>query len=345
MLSHRALLAAFAAERRRVTAADVRQAYREVSAVPLPGIRRRSRLVPLSIAAAAVLAAIAFGVRELAVPPPIAVAELPAAAEEAPAADLPDAAATPAADPIPTDDPAPDGVLANMTAPTAPLAPDPTTTTLPAPPALDQRLAQVDAPASLHTALVGIARTWGAEPPSDLERAEADFPRFGERRQLEHLPLTGNLAMLRLLDVPAILELRFPNLPDSRWVALVALTPERATLALDGEDVPIELAFLERYWYGRAHVFSRDFEGLGPGLLANDVRGLRVIRLQALLGRTGLYDGGETGTYGATTRAAVTAFQRSRYIEPDGQVGRLTRMVLYAAVGGYQRPTLAGGSS
>jgi peptidoglycan hydrolase-like protein with peptidoglycan-binding domain len=91
-------------------------------------------------------------------------------------------------------------------------------------------------------------------------------------------------------------------------------------------------------------VFSRDFEGLGPGLM-DDQKGLRVTRLQALLGRTGLYDGGETGLFGQTTRSAVMAFQRSRYIEPDGQVGRLTRMVLYAAVGGYNRPTLAGGAS
>ena len=72
---------------------------------------------------------------------------------------------------------------------------------------------------------------------------------------------------------------------------------------------------------------------------------MRVTRLQSLLTRTGLYDGGETGVLGASTRSAVMAFQRSRFIEPDGQVGRLTRMVLYAAVGGYDRPTLAGGAS
>jgi general secretion pathway protein A len=319
MLAHRALLAAFAAERTRVTAADVKKAHREVSSVPLPAVRRPSRLVPIALGAAAVLAAVAFGVRELAAPPPPPVAEAPA----------------------------PDAILANMTAPAVVLpepALDPTTTTLPAPPP-EQRIAQVGAAASLDGALGAIARTWGAEPPSDLERTEAGFPKFAERRQLEHLPLTGNVAMLRLLDVPAILELRFPSLPDPRWAALVALTPERATLVVDGVETPVELAFLDRYWYGRAHVFSRDFEGLGPGIVGDDVRGVRVMRLQALLARTGLYDGGETGTFGASTRAAVAAFQRSRFIEPDGHVGRLTRMVLYAAVGGYQRPSLAGGTS
>jgi hypothetical protein len=35
-------------------------------------------------------------------------------------------------------------------------------------------------------------------------------------------------------------------------------------------------------------------------------------------------------------------FQRSRLLVPDGRVGRLTRIVLYGAAGGYPRPTLAG---
>jgi general secretion pathway protein A len=197
----------------------------------------------------------------------------------------------------------------------------------------------------MHDALDAVARAWRVEPPADADRSEAELPTFGEARDIEHLPLTGNIAMLRLLDVPAVLELRFPGVPDSRWAALLGLSIDRATLWIDGELLPVEPAFLERFWYGRAHVFFRDFEGLGPGLLGPEVRGVRIVRLQALLARTGLYDGGETGVFGPATHSAVVAFQRSRFIEPDGQVGRLTRMVLYAAVGGYERPTLARGPS
>jgi general secretion pathway protein A len=322
MLAHRALLAAFAAERRSVTTTDVRKAHREVSTVPLPVPARRSAwLVPATLAVAACAAAVVVGARNLGSPPPPSPSVL-VVEEKAP-------------------------LVANVdpvSPPTAPApVPDPTTTTIP-PPSPEQRLRGVDAAASLHAALGAIARGWRVEPPSDIEQREEDLPHFADRRQLEHLPLTGNLAMLRLLDVPAILDLRFPSLPDSRYATLVALTPDRAMLSIDGEVQEVELAFLERYWYGRAHVFARDFEGLGPGLL-DETRGLRVTRLQSLLGRTGLYDGGETGVFGPTTRSAVMSFQRSRYIEPDGHVGRLTRMVLYAAVGGYDRPTLAGGAS
>jgi general secretion pathway protein A len=361
MLAHRALLAAFAAERRNVTTRDVRTAYREVSAVPLPVTpSRRSWLVPASVAAGACALFVAVGARELAIPPPPAstsVDERVASARRDEPTPAPvEHRAEPSRDaavPPPARDIAPatthafdDGDHFDETPPPpadAPPVAEVTTTTQPAP-TPEQRLAAVDAITSLRSSLAAVARAWDVEPPSDIELRPDDVPHFAERRQLEHLPLTGNLAMLRLLDVPAIVELRFPNLPDARYASLVQLTPDRATLAIDGELVPVELAFFERYWYGRAHVFSRDFEGLGPGLL-DEQKGLRVTRLQALLGRTGLYDGGETGLYGASTRSAVMAFQRSRYIEPDGHVGRLTRMVLYAAVGGYNRPTLAGGAS
>jgi len=73
MLAHRSLLAAFAAERRRVAGHDVRKAYREVSMVPLPGQQHRSRLLPAAIAAAAGLAAIGLTVRELGLPDPEAL--------------------------------------------------------------------------------------------------------------------------------------------------------------------------------------------------------------------------------------------------------------------------------
>jgi general secretion pathway protein A len=329
MLAHRALLAAFAAERRRVTARDVRIAHREVSTVPLPvTTARRSWAIPATVAATVCAIAVGFGARELAVPrapvvPPVAQQEPPPPAPSEPLVANVAAAAAPA--------------------PEAPLVTSTTTTPVPLTP--EQRLSAVDGAASLASSLDAVARAWRVDAPSPLEHGVEHLPAFAERRQLEHLPLTGNVAMLRLLDVPAVLELRFPSIPDPRWATLTRLGPDGATLTIDGEAVAIELAFFERYWYGRAHVFARDFEGLGPGLLDETSRGMRVTRLQALLARTGLYDGGETGVLGPSTRSAVMAFQRSRFIEPDGQVGRLTRIVLYAAVGGYDRPTLAGAAS
>src|SRR4029453_7218496 len=103
-----------------------------------------------------------------------------------------------------------------------------------------------------------------------------------------------------------------------------------------------EAAVLERAWYGQAFVLSRDFEGLGPGTIDGHSRGARVSRLQGLLKRVGTYAGAESGLFDPPTSAAVLDFQRSRYVSADGIVGRLTRVALYAAAGGYPRPTLTG---
>src|SRR5262245_60420837 len=163
MLAHRALLATFAAERRRVTVRDVRKAHHEVSAVPLPVQVRRSWVGPVAVAASVCAIALALGARELAVPPP---------------ADVP---------PPVAEEPQPGPRLANITAtPPAPVVPEPaaevTTTTTPPPPPPEHRLRAVDAGTSLHAALDAVARAWRVDPPSDIERAADDLPHFAERR-------------------------------------------------------------------------------------------------------------------------------------------------------------------
>src|SRR5581483_5012821 len=64
MIAHRAMLAAFVARRRRVTARCVLQAYREIGAVPL--FRRSRAGRPAAVAAG--VAAIAVGMATLGVP-------------------------------------------------------------------------------------------------------------------------------------------------------------------------------------------------------------------------------------------------------------------------------------
>ena len=167
--------------------------------------------------------------------------------------------------------------------------------------------------------------------------------RVAAGRGLEDLPLLGNGSMLRLLDLPAILELRVPGADQPRAVALTGMSDARAVLVVDGSPTPVDAAFLDRHWFGRAHVFWRDFETLGPAF-GHESHGARVARLQMLLGRIGAYDGKESGQFDPATEGAVLAFQRARFLAVDGRVGRLTRIVLYAAAGGYPRPTLGASS-
>jgi peptidoglycan hydrolase-like protein with peptidoglycan-binding domain len=114
----------------------------------------------------------------------------------------------------------------------------------------------------------------------------------------------------------------------------------RAVVSIDGVPTTLDADLLEQLWSGQAHVFWRDFDGLGT-MLRRGARGVAVVRLQRLLRHVEAYDADPTGMFDAATEAAVLRFQRRHQLDDDGLVGPLTRIVLYAAVGGYPRPTLA----
>jgi general secretion pathway protein A len=338
MIAHRSMLAAFAAEERTVTARTVLRAHREIESVPLPArvSLRRNVWRPRLAAAAGLAAVIAAGgwygrdsdglarlldrlpIREQAAAPRMAsmlVAAAPEATSETPA---PPAAEQTAAH-----------------------------SAVMEPAEIEARLAALSPEESAHAAFDAMLAAWRSEPlaPGEVD-APADFAESAGRRRLEHLELTGNVAMLRLLDVPAVLELQLLGEPRPRYATLVGLRDDGASLVLgDGPPVDVSRAFLAETWFGQAHVVWEDFEHLGPFTLRASASGSRVRRLQDLLERAGVYDGPQTGVFDDGTMGAVLDLQRSRYITVDGQVGRLTRLVLYAAAGGYPRPSLGESTS
>ena len=150
--------------------------------------------------------------------------------------------------------------------------------------------------------------------------------------------------MLRLLDLPAILEIRPHGARAASYVVLTSIGDDQVAVSAGGETVQLTPAQLDRVWFGDAHIVWRDFEWLGP-TFGDEAQGAHVARLQKLLARAGVYAGSATGDFDPPTADAVIAFQRSRLLVPDCRVGRLTRIVLYAAVDGYDRPMLGGKAS
>jgi general secretion pathway protein A len=316
MIAHRATLAAFVRKRRRVSASAVRQAYREIKTVPLATVSRGHRLGWAAGALAVAAGVVSVGMPKLEWPTgvPALVARVPVSVPP-PAAPAPPAVTEPRAD---------------ATAPP------------PAADALETRLAQLAPERSLRSAVETVLATWGAEALDAEERLDpASLEPIAHRRGLENLRLTGNLSMLRLLDLPAVLELRMPETRETIHVALVGIDDGGATLALGAERVRVTPAELDRVWFGDAHVLWRDFEWLGP-TFGTEARGPNVGRLQRLLTRANVYAGEASGVFDDPTQAAVLQFQRSRRLDPDCRVGRLTRITLYGTVGGYRMPTLAG---
>jgi hypothetical protein len=272
-----------------------------------------------------------------------------AAATGEPSATPPDVAATPPGEEQPAAPPA-DAAPAPSES-TAEPSPGPETemvaSVAPAPPAeplppAEQRLAALDPATSARLAVETILSVWRVRPLADEEWVDPkDLSPVAQRRFLEELRLDANASMLRLLDLPAVLELAIPGSSGTRYATLTGMQGDRCVLAIGEESMTVEPSFLERFWVGEAHVFWRDFETLGR-TFGVEASGPQVVRLQRLLRRIGAYQGEETGFFDPETINAVLDFQRTRSLEVDGRVGRLTRIVLYAAAGGYPRPTLAG---
>ncbi|TMA60308.1 MAG: peptidoglycan-binding protein [Deltaproteobacteria bacterium] len=211
----------------------------------------------------------------------------------------------------------------------------------PGPAEVEQRLAALDARASAREALNAVFAAWGVRLLAPREPADARaFTGAAVRRGLEHLLVSSNGTLLRALDLPAILELNPPDAAGLRYAAVVNLSTTGATLVIGDATGAVDRAFLDRAWFGRAHVFWRDFDGIGA-LTGASSGGVR--RLQTLLRRAGIYHGPETGVFDEATRVAVLEFQRARFLVADGLPGPLTRILLYDVAGGYTRPTLGAG--
>jgi hypothetical protein len=203
------------------------------------------------------------------------------------------------------------------------------------------RVAGLERVASAQSAIESLLAAWRVRPLEASESgAIADMTGIAQRRGLDHLPIVGNVSMLRLLDLPAILELRLPETDGPRYVTITELGLDSSLLAIDGTPTRVPAAFIDRHWFGQAYVLWRDFDALGR-TFGREASGPPVARLQDLLRRVGVYDGPASGRFDAATSAAVLDFQRSRFLQVDGRIGRLTRIVLYAAAGGYPRPTIS----
>jgi len=317
MMAHRALLAAFVRRERRVRARTVRRAYQEIRTVPLTEEARRWRLEWWAGMAAVVLLAAATRIPEI---------RSRFGSETAPV--------SPVALATSTNAPAAPAVPAAAPPTTPPALPDESVS------AFEARLAELGTTQSFRSAIDTVLARWGALPLEAGETPDTTtLAELAHRRRLEAMKLTGNLSMLRLLDLPAVLELHVPASRVPVHAALTAVDDAAVTLAIGDDVVWMSPARLDRIWFGDARVLWRDFEWLGP-TFGIEARGDHVARLQRMLARIGFYDGPVSGLFGDETRSAVLRFQRSRRLDPDSRVGRLTRITLYAATRAYGAPSL-----
>ena len=207
----------------------------------------------------------------------------------------------------------------------------------------DQALAVLTRTPSFDAAVASYTRLlqlWDSAPVADAELADGtlNLEPIAATRGLRYLNVDLNEALLQLLDLPALLELRLPGETDVRYVLMDSVDSARGTVRLAG-DVTVSSAMLHQWWTGRAHILWKDSEGLqrdlGPGSGGPAVR-----KLQGLLAEAGVYQTPPTGLYDDLTENAVRRFQEAKHIVSDGIAGPITQILLNNSLGRVRRPTL-----
>jgi general secretion pathway protein A len=206
-----------------------------------------------------------------------------------------------------------------------------------------QRMELVD---SAVRATGGLLRAWGVEglQAGEWRNGALDLNAIARTRRLEYLPVNGAFSLLSLLDLPVILELMEPARRETRFVLLVGIAGDRCRVLLDRErEVPLQV--LTEHWFGKAHLFWKDFENVGFLVTVGSV-GQHVRRLHTLLSKAQGLNGGDTltarpDTFSRQTEEAVARFQKAKRLTPDGVVGPQTIVVLYNSLPGYPHPKLS----
>lgn len=306
----RALLGAYALDKRRVTVAMVRHAGREALGL-IPWTRR---FRASWIAGMVVMLALALGGAVLLTrdstsarrdpQPAIAAHENQAAPEPSPA-------------------------LAKKS--------ETAESSLPAPTA--QRLVPLLAEPShglLSASFSDLFARWGVE--ASLRPGELGC-KAAERKGFQCLFLSGGWPALRRYAVPAILQLNLPGGVPKR-ATLVALSDETATLAIGGREYGFPLQEIEQIWDGSFIALWRPpfpVRNLAPGTRGAEVawvrRALDTIEKKAPEGMV-------SDLYDDDLQRRVLAFQREHSLTVDGLAGRETLVRLTLALDRQKAPAL-----
>jgi general secretion pathway protein A len=345
VIADRALLGAWSAETRQVSAALARAAAREVR-----GAETRDRRWPWVLMSAFGVASVAVAVwlglqtSRQATPVPVAsraavatpaatrpaaTAESPAPARAAPVVQPPAATAGSAEAPARSAS----GPRPEDRAPPAPrLVPQPD----PSPPTLRELLAARSSQTATSTALAGLVGLWGVTPPSGLSSCDvlrADGLRCHFQR--------GTWSGLVRLNRPAILALTSED-GGQHQIVLVSVTESGDPVIKLGEErFTVPLADLVGMWTGDALIIWRPEAGDGRTLSMNAV-GEDVLWLRRSLSRVigAAVPPVDSDLYDEPLAASVRDFQRSQRLNQDGIAGALTLISLNDVLGLNGRPQL-----
>jgi general secretion pathway protein A len=199
-------------------------------------------------------------------------------------------------------------------APLGPPAPTPVPTPTPPPPSserLDEILRTTSRRASFAAAAARVEGVWGGSA-------------------LSRTTLRTHLEQLRALDLPAVLEMFHPARRDTCFLALLRLDERAAVVAAgDAPEIETPLSQIDALWTRDAVVWWPESDAMRGD------RGRREAWAREALSGLGHAE--------PVMSAAVSRFQQSAQLVPDGLLGPRTRMALFALSPGSRARLSTGG--
>jgi general secretion pathway protein A len=151
-----------------------------------------------------------------------------------------------------------------------------------------------------------------------------------------------DMALLKKLNLPAILEFYPPGSPSPGYLTLSRIDGDK--IILQGKDetewIVTDLEELEFYWSGVAYLPWKNFHSIWGTIPAQTYKD-SVITLKFLLQDLGFENVTIDDQYDGLTQHAVESIQAKYGIPVDGYVGPLTKIILYKEKDSLEMPQLS----
>jgi general secretion pathway protein A len=140
--------------------------------------------------------------------------------------------------------------------------------------------------------------------------------------------IKGNLAGVKKLNLPAILELSLPDVPLPRYLTIEKMNEMQVKFKAKDGLIVVKPDEIKKYWLGRAYILWENiFSYKGTIPLTSPQESIIALKMH-------LHDMGYdkikiNPVYDDQTRAAVKKIQKKYGLKADGLVGPLTKIVLY----------------
>jgi len=140
--------------------------------------------------------------------------------------------------------------------------------------------------------------------------------------------IKGNLAGVKKLNLPAILELSLPGVSSPKYLTIEKMNERQIKFKVKDGLIVVKPDEIKKYWLGRAYILWENIFSYKGTIPLNSPQE-SIITLKMHLHDMGYNEIKINPVYDDRTRAAVKKIQAKYGLKTDGLVGPLTKIVLY----------------